>query len=94
MIQYAINHFVTTDDGTDSIDNSTVHGDDSLHVWVDSDPTTDPADEVHEMPSDGWTWKSDKSGFRKHPTVLEQHGGDIERLDPWDTTLTDGYTQE
>jgi len=55
MIQYAINHFVTADESTDSLAESTVHGDDSLHVWLDSDPTTAPADDVHEMPAGGWT---------------------------------------
>ena len=93
MIQYAINHFVTTE-STDSLPESTVHGDDSLHVWVDSDPTTDTADEVHEMPQDGWTWVSDMDGVSQHPTVLEQYDGAVERRDPWETTLTDGFSQE
>lgn len=94
MIQYAINHFVTADNSTASIKNPTPHGDDSLHVWVGSDPTTDRADEVYEMPDGGWLWEVDKSGFRRHPVVLDQYDVDIQRLDPWETTLTDGYSKE
>jgi len=93
MIQYAIQHFVTTDDSTDSINNTTVHGDDSLHVWLTSDPATDPADEIHEMPPNGWSWQTDTSGWQQHPPVLDQYEGEIARLTPWETTLTEGYTQ-
>jgi len=93
MIYYTINHFVTTDESTDSLAESTVHGDDSLHVWIDSDPTTAPADDVHEMPSNGWTWETDKGGFQQHPSVLDQYDGEIERRDPWETTLTEGVSQ-
>jgi len=93
MILYAINHFVTTDESTDTLADSTVHGDDTLHVWLDSDPTTAPADDVHEMPADGWTWETDKSGFQKHPSVLDQYDGEIERRDPWETTLTEEFSQ-
>jgi len=93
MIQYAINHFVTADESTDSLAESTVHGDDSLHVWLDSDPTTAPADDVHEMPAGGWTWETDKRGFQQHPSVIEQYDGEVERRDPWETTLTEEFSQ-
>ena len=90
MIHYAINHYVTS--GDDTMD-STVHGDDALCVWVDSDPTTDDPDHTHEQPSDGWGWQSDMDGWQKHPEPLSEYVSDpseIERLDPWETSLTDG----
>jgi hypothetical protein len=93
MIHYAINHYVTSSD--DPI-NSTVHGDDSLAVWVDSDPQTDTPDHTHEQPSEGWTWRTNQSGWQKHPNILKEYVSDaskIERLSPWDTTLTDGVQQ-
>jgi len=95
MIQYAINHFVTTD-GSNQLANSTVHGDDSLAVWVDSDPETDNPDHTHGQPDEGWTWKTDTSGWEKHPDVLTEYASDtseIERLSAWETTLTDGVSQ-
>ena len=90
MIHYAINHYVT--DGSDPMD-STVHGDDSLAVWVASDPATDPPDHTHEQPEEGWTWRTDTSGWQKHPDILSEYTsdpGEIERLSPWETSLTDG----
>ena len=92
MIQYAINHYVTS--GDDPMD-STVHGDDSLAVWVESDPQTDAPDHTHEQPDTGWVWRTDQSGWQKHPDVLTEYVSNpenIERLSPWDTTLTDGVT--
>ena len=93
MVQYAINHYVTDGDGPM---DSTVHGDDSLAVWVDSDPQTDPPDHTHEQPAGGWTWQTDQSGWQKHPDVLTEYVSDaskVERLSPWDTTLTDSATR-
>ena len=93
MVQYAINHYVTS--GSEPME-STVHGDDSLAVWVDGDPATASPDQTHEPPSDGWTWRTDTSGWQEHPSVLKEYVSDvaeIERLSPWDTTLTDGVTR-
>ena len=90
MIKYTINHYVTVGDG--SMDSS-VHGDNALCVWVNSDPTTDDPDHTHEQPSDGWSWTSNMSGWQQHPEPLSEYVSDaseIERLDPWDTSLTDG----
>lgn len=92
MTKYTIHHFVT---GTDP-EETTVHGDDALHIWTDSDPQTDPADVVLDAPSNGWTWESNMSGWKKHPDPLDDYAttpSDITRLSPWETTLTDGYTR-
>lgn len=94
MIFHAINHFVT---GGDEPMESTVHGDDSLAVWVDSGPETDKPDHTHGQPEDGWTWRTDTSGWQKHPDVLTEYASDaseIERLSPWETTLTDGVSKD
>jgi len=93
MIHYAIHHFVTNGD---EVMESTVHGDDSLVVWIDSNPKTDNPDHAHDQPEHGWTWRTDTSGWQKHPDVLTEYTSDaskIERLSPWQTTLTDGVTQ-
>ena len=90
MIQYAINHYVTS--GDDPMD-STLHGDNALCVWTDADPETEDPDYTHDQPSDGWSWKSDMDGWQQHPEPLSEYLSDpskIERLDPWETTLTEG----
>jgi len=41
-------------------------------------------------------WRTDQSGWKEHPDVLTEYVSDpknIERLSPWDTTLTDGVRQ-
>ena len=91
MIHYAINHYVTTS-GDDTMD-STVHGDNALCVWDESDPTADAPDHRHDQPDDGWNWQTDMDGWKQHPDPLSQYADDtseIERLPPWDTTLTEG----
>jgi hypothetical protein len=93
MIYYAIDHYVTSGDKPM---NSTVHGDDGVVVWVESDPQTDAPDHTYEQPETGWAWRTDQSGWQKHPDVLTEHASDsdnIERLSPWETTLTDGVTR-
>jgi hypothetical protein len=90
MTYYAINHYVVQGDEPMQ---STVYGDDSLAVWVSSDPKKDPPDHSHEQPAGGWTWVTDKDGFKQHPSVLDQYDGEIERRTPWETTLTEGVSQ-
>ena len=90
MIEYAINHYVTS--GDNPMDN-TVHGDDALCVWTDGDPLTDDPDYRHDQPDDGWNWQTDMDSWKEHPDPLSQYaddGSEIERLPPWDTTLTEG----
>jgi len=116
MIYYTINHFVTQEGDGDQLANSTVHGDDSVAVWLVSDHTTDDPDLTIAQPPEGFTWVIDKSGYTKHPPELdpEDHldkiksittddelqtikedylAGNIKRVSPWETVLTDGYTQ-
>jgi len=91
MIHYAIHHYVTSSDSEPM--DSTLHGDDALCVWVESDPTTDAPDHTHDQPDDGWGWRTDMDGWQQHPGPLSQYTDDaaeIERLTPWETTLTDG----
>jgi len=95
MIHYAIRHYVTTDETTDGMDTSTVHGDDALCVWTDGDPTSDPPDVTHEVPAEGWRWQSDTEDWQKHPAPLTEYASspsEIVRVSPWETTITDGVS--
>jgi len=92
-VTYTINHFVTTDDSTDPR-TSTVHGDDELCIWTQSDPKTDAPDERLEAPQSGWSWVTNTSGWRKHPEPLSEYAdnvNDVIRVEPWETVLTEGY---
>jgi len=116
MIHYTINHFVTQDADRNQLANTTVHGDDSVAVWLLSDYQTDDPDLTIDQPPGGFTWVIDKSGYTKHPPELdpEDHldkiksittadelqaikadylNGNIKRVSPWETVLTDGHTQ-
>jgi len=116
MIHYTIDHFVTRDGDSSQLVNNTVHGDDSVAVWLVSDYQTDQPDLTIKQPPEGFTWVIDKSGYTKHPPELapEDHldkiksittddelqaikddylDGHIKRVSPWETVLTDGYTQ-
>jgi len=116
MIHYTIDHFVTRDGDSNQLANSTVHGDDSVAVWLVSDYQTDEPELTIDQPPEGFTWVIDKSGYTKHPPELDPEdylgkiksittddelqaikddylNGNIKRVNPWETGLTDGYTQ-
>jgi len=100
MIHYTIRHYVTSEAGdTDAAgdaETTTVHGDDALCVWVDSDPATAPPDEIYEVSGDGWRWRADGDDWIEHPAPLSNHADSpdaITRLTPWETTITDGVTR-
>jgi len=131
-IHYTVNHFVTTDTETDTdtdtdtststdtnaINQSTVHGDDAVHIWFSnlSDYQTESADIIIEQPPTGFHWGVDMAGYTEHPPKLNPESyvsdikalttetelteikeaymaGEIKRVSPWDTPLTDTYTQ-
>jgi hypothetical protein len=83
MIHYTINHYVTND-GTDEF-NTTVHGDDSMKVWLTTDFTTDTSQLSIEQPPEGFRWETDPSGYTKHPSELDP----TEYLDTIKSLLTD-----
>ena len=92
MIYYTINHYVTTDKSTDPF-KSSVHGDGALCVWESDDYATTAPDYRHDQSSEGWTWRTDLSGWDTHPDVLDRYVSDpeeITRVDVWDTSVTDG----
>ena len=73
MIHYTINHYVTdeTDTADGAIDTSTVHGDDSVAVWLVSDHMTDAPDITIAQPPEGFTWTVDKDGWTEHPPEID-----------------------
>jgi len=87
-IYYTVNHFVTTDTDTSTdtraIDNTTVHGNDTVHIWFDnlSDYQTESADIVIEQPPTGFHWEVDMDGYTEHPPKLnpESYISDIKAI--------------
>jgi len=119
-IHYTINHFVTvnTSTSTESIYSTTLHGDDTVHIWFSnlSDYQTESADIIIEQPPTGFHWEIDMHGYTEHPPELNPESyisevknittetefttikdaytsEEIKRVSPWDTPLTDTYTQ-
>ena len=90
MIYYTINHFVTTEEESDGLDNSTVHGDGSVAVWLVSDHTTDDPDLTIDQPPAGFTWVTDKSGYTQHPPELDPE----DHVDEIKTFTTDDELQQ
>jgi hypothetical protein len=77
-----------TDDGTDEL-NTTVHGDDSVKIWLTTDYTTDEPQLSIDQPPEGFTWETNPEGYTKHPPELDP----AEYLDTIKSLLTDAELQ-
>ncbi|UXF49911.1 hypothetical protein 7841G3A1_6 [Haloquadratum phage sp.] len=113
-IYYTINHVVTTETDTETdtdtdtntststdanaITQSTVHGDDAVHIWFDnlSDYQTESADIIIEQPPTGFHWEVDMAGYTEHPPKLnpESYISDIKAIttETEFTAIKEAYT--